>query len=98
MKYRWFMTTVVLTCGVFGVGLVQLAAQQPWGGGTVNTTVDQFQRSYEVLNNNEVAKSGVARGETIYFYKCWMCHNPGAAGDKSGLARTAAFRRTYPNG
>jgi streptogramin lyase/mono/diheme cytochrome c family protein len=85
MKYRWLMTTIVLTCGVLGVGFVQLAAQQPWGGGTVNATVDQFQRSYEVLNNNELAKSGVARGETIYFYKCWMCHNPGAAGDKSGL-------------
>ena len=84
-KYRWSITTIVLACGVFGVGLAQLASQQAWGGGKANVIVDQFQRSYEVLNNNEVAKSGAGRGETIYFYKCWMCHNPGAAGDTSGL-------------
>src|SRR5262249_28260600 len=50
------------------------------------TIVDRHQRTYEVLGNNEVASSGAARGETIYFYKCWMCHNNGARnGDKSGL-------------
>ena len=32
--------------------------------------VDRFQRTYEVLQNNEVATSGAARGETLYFYKC----------------------------
>ena len=84
-RQQWFTSAIVLACGVFVVGLVQVASQQPWGGGTANRTVDHFQRSYEVLNNNEVATSGVARGETLYFYKCWMCHNPGAAGDKSGL-------------
>jgi len=84
-KYRWLVTKIVLTCGVFGAGLVQLASQQAPGGGHANAIVDQFQKSYEVLSNNEVAKSGVGRGETLYFYKCWMCHNPGAQGDKSGL-------------
>jgi streptogramin lyase len=52
--------------------------------------VDRFQRTYEVLGNNEVATSGAARGETIYFYKCWMCHNQGGRkGDKSGLVGPA---------
>jgi streptogramin lyase/mono/diheme cytochrome c family protein len=84
-KDQWLVTTIVLTCGVFGAGLVQLASQQARGSGNVDALVDQFQKSYEVLSNNEVAKSGVGRGETLYFYKCWMCHNPGAQGDKSGL-------------
>jgi cytochrome c2 len=48
--------------------------------------VDRFQRTHAVLGNNELATSGPARGETIYFYKCWMCHNYGARqGDESGL-------------
>jgi len=85
-KYGWFVTTTVLACGLFGFGLVQLASQQAPRGGPANSMVDRFQRTYEVLGNNEVATSGVARGETIYFYKCWMCHQEIATqGDQSGL-------------
>jgi mono/diheme cytochrome c family protein len=89
-QYRWFVTATVVTCGLFGVGLVQLSAQQTAGGSPANDIVDRFQRTYEVLGNNEVATSGVARGETIYFYKCWMCHQEAAGkGDKSGLVGPA---------
>jgi len=85
-KYSWHVMTIALTCGLFGVGLVQLASQQAPRGGPENDVVDRFQRTYEVLQNNEVATSGVARGETIYFYKCWMCHQEVASqGDMSGL-------------
>ena len=85
-KYSWHVMTIALTCGVFGIGLVQLASQQPSRVGPANDVVDRFQRTYEVLGNNEVATSGVARGETIYFYKCWMCHQEIAGpGDMSGL-------------
>lgn len=83
--YRWLVALIVLTSGVFGVGLAQLASQQASAGDAGTAIVDKFQKSYEVLANNEVAKSGVGRGETLFFYKCWMCHNPGAEGDRSGL-------------
>ena len=36
---------------------------------------DDLQRSLRLDNYTVVADSGPARGETIYFYKCWMCHN-----------------------
>ena len=93
-RYAWFVTTTVVTCGLFGVAPVPLAAQQTPVAPT-NDVVDRYQRSYEVLQYNEVATSGVARGETIYFYKCWMCHQklsrmglpgPGAKADTSGQA------------
>ena len=85
-RCRWFVTSTVLMCGLSGVGLVQLASQQAPRGGPPDHVVDRFQRTHEVLRNNELATSGVARGETIYFYKCWMCHNNGARkGDESGL-------------
>src|SRR5437773_6446639 len=83
---RLFGATTVLMCALFGVGLAQLASQQASHNGPANDVVDRFQRTHEVLQNNEVATSGVGRGETIYFYKCWMCHNNGARnGDTSGL-------------
>src|SRR6185295_4521347 len=36
---------------------------------------DDLQRSYRIDTYQLVAKDGAARGETLYFYKCWMCHN-----------------------
>jgi streptogramin lyase/mono/diheme cytochrome c family protein len=72
--YSRLVTITVLTSGLFGVGLVRLASRQAPGASPASDIIDRYQRSYEVLQYNEVATSGVARGETIYFYKCWMCH------------------------
>ena len=85
MRHRWFATSIVLMSALSGVGLAELSSQHAPHNGP-HDVVDRFQRTYEVLQNNEVAPSGVARGQTLYFYKCWMCHNNGARnGDTSGL-------------
>ena len=34
-----------------------------------------FQRSVEIYKMNTSAQSGWQRGEEIYLYKCWHCHN-----------------------
>jgi len=36
---------------------------------------DDLQRSLMLDNYRVVADSGAGRGENIYFFKCWMCHN-----------------------
>ena len=36
---------------------------------------DDLQRSLLLDTYRIVADSGAGRGETLYFYKCWMCHN-----------------------
>src|ERR1700693_4563877 len=36
---------------------------------------DDLQRSYRTDHYLEVAESGAARGENIYWHKCWACHN-----------------------
>ena len=36
---------------------------------------DYLQRSLLLDTYRIVADSGAGRGENIYFYKCWMCHN-----------------------
>src|SRR5262245_47161670 len=87
---RSFIATTVLVTGVSGLGLAHLSSEEPWGSGKANAIVDQYQRSYEVLHHNEVAKNGPERGLTIYFHKCWTCHTETArAGDESGLVGPA---------
>src|SRR5580692_4050874 len=39
------------------------------------STSDDLQRSRRLDTYRIVADSGAGRGENIYFYKCWMCHN-----------------------
>jgi hypothetical protein len=36
---------------------------------------DSYQRSTNIYTYNVRAKSGPARGEELYYYKCWFCHN-----------------------
>ena len=85
----WWTAMTMAASGAFGAGLARLSSQGTPPGVPAShavAIVDSYQRTYEVLGNNEVASSGAARGETIYFYKCWMCHNNGGRnGDKSGL-------------
>src|SRR5271154_6114462 len=49
-------------------------SQVSTGSGNVMHT-DDFQRSARLDTYRVIADSGAGRGENIYFYKCWMCHN-----------------------
>ena len=40
-----------------------------------DTPRDDLQRSYRIDHYLELADSGPARGENIYWHKCWACHN-----------------------
>ena len=53
-------------------------AQSPSAGATDPNSApppDDLQRSYRTDRYYEVAGSGPARGENIYWHKCWVCHN-----------------------
>src|ERR1700722_12339370 len=49
-------------------------AQAASGSAKVMHT-DVYQRSARLDTYKVIAESGAGRGENIYFYKCWMCHN-----------------------
>src|ERR1700692_4301701 len=52
------------------------AAPEPQNGvADKNVGTDDLQRSLRLDTYRILADSGAARGENIYFYKCWMCHN-----------------------
>lgn len=39
------------------------------------TPYAELQRPYRIDHYTEVAENGPARGENIYYHKCWVCHN-----------------------
>ncbi|MBZ5643268.1 MAG: c-type cytochrome [Acidobacteriia bacterium] len=54
------------------------AGRQPGAGSgneAADATRDDLQLSYKIDHYLEVADSGKARGEDIYWHKCWACHN-----------------------
>ena len=44
-------------------------------GADKEIATDDLQRSLRLDNYRILADSGAGRGENIYFFKCWMCHN-----------------------
>jgi streptogramin lyase len=46
-------------------------------------SLNDLQRSYQMDRYTEIANHGEARGENIYFYKCFVCHNHYAKGGPS---------------
>jgi len=55
-----------------------------------------LQRSYQMERYEELAERGPGRGETLYFYKCFVCHNHFAKGGPSlgGLFRRSVTEQT----
>src|ERR1017187_7057389 len=51
------------------------APKPPRAEEDTGVSTDNLQRSHQLDTYRIVADSGAARGEVIYFYKCWMCHN-----------------------
>src|SRR6202521_2124855 len=67
-----------ITLAVAGSIVRSAAARTPRASGGASSNViptDDLQRSLRLDTYKLVADSGSARGENIYFYKCWMCHN-----------------------
>lgn len=38
-------------------------------------TRDPYQRSTDVYTYQTGGRNGAERGESLYYYKCWICHN-----------------------
>src|SRR2546423_2778793 len=58
----------------------QQARQGPARAEPAPPAKDYNQRALEIYEFRKAAQNGPARGQEIYFYKCWMCHNEFAQG------------------
>src|SRR6478672_8901187 len=78
---RFLMLAAIALAGFASAALAQQQArEQPARGQPAEPTKDYDQRALEIYEFRKAAHSGPARGEEIYFYKCWMCHNELAQG------------------
>src|SRR5581483_8620132 len=66
------LAAMVAACVIAREASAQYVApsQQP-----TETAKDYNQRSLEIYEFRKAAKSGPDRGEEIFYYKCWFCHN-----------------------
>src|SRR5215469_15254657 len=57
------------------LGMANPAPKTPKTAAGADVSTDDLQRSLRLDTYKILADSGASRGENIYFYKCWMCHN-----------------------
>lgn len=74
-----------------GVGPLPGRAHARHDASAVISSSSNLQRTYQMDRYAELADRGPARGETIYFYKCFVCHNHYARG---GPPLSNLFRHT----
>src|SRR6516164_10852311 len=74
---RMFAAALALaTAGGLASVSAQQQARQPASAATpAEPAKDYNQRALEIYEFRKAAQSGPARGQEIYYYKCWMCHN-----------------------
>src|SRR6266581_5799554 len=75
------------------LGMAKTAPKPPKAAAAADVSTDDLQRSLRLDTYKILADSGAARGENIYFYKCWMCHNKYA---KSAPLLKNLYQRTNP--
>jgi streptogramin lyase/mono/diheme cytochrome c family protein len=71
-------TLAILTSLAIFASIPTAAGRRPGpadDSATPATLRDELQRSYKIDHYLELAESGPARGENIYWHKCWACHN-----------------------
>lgn len=55
--------------------VAQVLAASPQDSVQKSPQRDPYQRSTDIFTYTVRSKSGPVRGEELYYYKCWICHN-----------------------
>jgi len=88
----WATVTITIALVVVGTnGRVQASPPRTPADSPKVIHTDDLQRSARADTYHVIADSGAGRGENIYFYKCWMCHNQYA---KTGPYLKELFKHT----
>ena len=69
------LTALLVAGATARLGMAKTAPKPPKAAAAPDTSNDDLQRSRRLDTYTILADSGPSRGENIYFYKCWMCHN-----------------------
>ena len=79
---RWFTVAATIALGALAssASAQQQSRQGPARAEPAPPAKDYNQRALEIYEFRKATQSGPARGQEIYYYKCWMCHNENAQG------------------
>ena len=66
---------LMATSPVDQLALAQSASSSQQVATEPKTPKDPYQRSLQVYEFRKAAQSGPDRGQEIFYYKCWFCHN-----------------------
>ncbi len=66
-KARWLLAGAMIALAAGGATLRQVSAQE--------VSKDSYQRSLSIYEFRKAAPGGPDRGQEIFYYKCWFCHN-----------------------
>ena len=93
-----FAIATIFSATSLAVGVAQ--ARRRAAATAAGARSNDLQRSVEVFGYNAAAKSGATRGEVIYYYKCWNCHNDytRAAGSPAPTLKGVFSRTTLVTG
>src|SRR5207248_5806999 len=93
-------TMAIMAMGAIGAYLAVGNARGQAPAQPAAAASNDLQRSVEIYGYNAAAKSGAARGEVIYYYKCWNCHNDytRAAGSPAPTLKDIFKRTTLVTG
>ena len=69
------LTALLLAGATARLGMAKTPPKPPKAAAAPDVSADDLQRSRRLDTYTILADSGASRGENIYFYKCWMCHN-----------------------
>jgi hypothetical protein len=92
-RHKFAGILFVIAAGALFAALRPLAAiaqnPSPVSGANLDSQLDPYQRSGQIFYHKLMGKSGVDRGQHIYYLKCWICHNEYTiASDPKGAAPT----------
>ena len=90
----------IATVGFGATGIARAQAPAAQAPAAQSPQSYDLQRSVGIVSYSAAAKSGVTRGETIYYYKCWNCHNDytRAAGSPAPALKGVFTRTTLVTG
>src|ERR1035437_2965536 len=79
-RHKYALLALTLSLGIGSAltavrPIARSVEAQNTAGQSQSTSDKDLQRSYRIDHYTEVTESGPARGENIYYHKCWVCHN-----------------------
>src|SRR5260370_18059093 len=99
-RARAVAAVFVIGTTFYAASLGVAQAQTPAPQSAATAASNDLQRSVKVYGYNAAATSGATRGEVIYYYKCWNCHNDytRAAGSPAPTLKGVFSRTTLVTG